>query len=203
MEQFVKSLYDRLEGKPEMQTVLTNIMDGAIIEMHNNGILSRLPDELQEKIHSADPHERIKVKTAIAKDVAAQKFILSSKPIALKNGDLAHMIIVKYDPRFKNSIAICIQGGLEGLYLSGVYRRCEDEIMHYYIQTDATGEDYTDFRRLMLTVEDLYENFQINFMPTGRNAVPFDKVRISGSVPDSAKVTKKSKGLLGKLFGKK
>ena len=49
---------------------------------------------------------------------------------------------------------------MEGLYLSGVYRRCEDEIMHYYIQTDATGEDYTDFRRLMLTVEDLLPYYE-------------------------------------------
>ena len=203
MERFVKSLYDRLEENPKLQTVLINIMDGAINEIHNSGILSRLPDVLQVKIHSDDPQERITVKTAIAKDVAVQKFIKSSTPIALKNGDIAHMITVKYDSRFKNSIAICIQGGLEGLYLSGAYKRCADGIMQYYIQTDATGEDYMDFRTLMLKVEDLYENFQINFIPAGNSAIELKKEGTSGAEHDTAKVMKGKKSILGKLFGKK
>ena len=38
MERFVKSLYDRLDGNQKDQMTLVGIMDGAINEMHNNGV---------------------------------------------------------------------------------------------------------------------------------------------------------------------
>ena len=202
MEQFVKSLYDRLEGKPNNQSKLIGIMDGAINEMHNSGIFARLPEDLQARVHSSDPEERITVKAAIAKDVAVQRFILSSKPAALKNGDIAHIITVKYDPDFINSIALCIQGGLEGLYLSGAYKRCADEIMYYYIQPVDTGNDLGKFRLKMLEVESLYDNFQINFMPPISSS-PADSSVDSGSTVAGQAESLGKKGLFGKLFGKK
>lgn len=203
MEQFVKSLFDRLDGNPEAQTMLIGIMDGAINEMHNNGVFSRLPADLQEKIHSDDPEERITVKTSVAKGIASQSFIPSSNPIVLKNGDVAHMITVKYDPSFKNSIALCIQGGLEGLYLSGAYKRCADEIMQYYIQTDVKGEDYNDFRKIALDLEGLYDNFQLNFFPISFGQAASGKSNSPAKKSDATGETKEKKGFFGKLFGKK
>lgn len=203
MERFVKSLYDRLNGNQKDQMTLVGIMDGAINEMHNNGVFSRLPEELQQKIHSADPHERVAIKTSVAKDVAVQNFIKASKPVPLKNGDIAHLVAVKYDPRFLNSIALCVQGGLEGLYLSEAYKRCEDETMHYYIQTDAVGEDRSVFRRKMMELEGLYENFEINFMPDPVCfAAPAQPEPPVETETKEEKETKK-KGVFGKLFGKR
>ena len=184
MDRFVKSLYDRLDGNPEQRNILIGIMDNAINELHNNGILTDLPEELQRKVHSDDPEERITTKVALAKDLAYHMFILASESFVLNNGDPAHMIAVKYDPRFKYSIALCIQGGLEGLYLSGIYKKCESELMHYYVQTDLKGSEFMDFYHFLLEVEEFYENFQINLLPAD-----FGK--------------KKKKGLLGRLFGKK
>lgn len=203
MERFVKSLYDRLDGNQKDQMTLVGIMDGAINEMHNNGVFSRLPQELQQKIHSAEPHERIAIKTSVAKDVAVQNFIKASNPVPLKNGDTAHLVAVKYDPRFLNSIALCIQGGLEGLYLSEAYKRCEDETMHYYIQTDAVGEERSAFRMKMMQLEGLYENFEINFMPDPVSfSAPAQTEQPAASQPKEEKEAKK-KGVFGKLFGKK
>ena len=45
MEQFVKMLHDRLETKKELQLQLYVIMQNAINEMHNNGIIASLIDK--------------------------------------------------------------------------------------------------------------------------------------------------------------
>ncbi|MBR0174457.1 MAG: hypothetical protein IJQ22_02985 [Bacteroidales bacterium] len=124
MERFIQSLYDRLESEPENRNRLIGIMDGAINEMHNSGIFSKLAPEVQEKVHSDDPQERVPVKAAIAKDVARQYFIKASQPVPLNNGNIGHMVEVEYDESFINSICLCIQGGVDGLYLAEAYKKC-------------------------------------------------------------------------------
>ena len=202
MEKYVQLLYDRIKDDQDKAMKLIMIMDGAINEMHNNGIFSQLPLEVQEKVHSKDPEERITVKSSIAKSLAYNSFIVLSQPLRLKNGDISHMISVKFNPTFINSIALCIQGGLEGLYQNGSYKHCEDDIMQYYIQTDAQGEDYTAFRRKMMDLESLYDNFQINFIP-----VQSLEKKETASVSKSTEVKKEEKkeektGLFAKLFSK-
>lgn len=166
MEKYVKALYDRLEGNGEAQNILFAIMDGAINEMHNTGWTQRVGGSLAESIHSTDPNVRIDAKSSLAKSVAYNECIVSSNPIRLKNGDIAHSIGVKYDHNLLNSIAICIQGGLEGLFQSNAYKSCNDGIMYYYIMTDAQGDELSEFRMKMMEIEGLYDNFQINFVPT-------------------------------------
>ena len=198
MEKYVQLLYDRIKDDKDRAMRLIMIMDGAINEMHNNGIFSQLPLDVQERVHSKDPEERITVKSSIAKSLAYNSFIASSQPLKLKNGDIAHMIGVKFNPAFINSIALCIQGGLEGLYQNGSYKHCEDEIMQYYIQTDAQGEDYKSFRRKMMELESLYDNFQINFIPAN-----FFEKKETAPVTKTTEEKKEKKGLFAKLFSKK
>ena len=55
MEKYVQLLYDRIKDDKDRVMRLIMIMDGAINEMHNNGIFSQLPLDVQEKVHSKDP----------------------------------------------------------------------------------------------------------------------------------------------------
>lgn len=64
MEQFVKMLYDRLESNKELQMQLFMIMQNAINEMHNNGIIASLTGEAAKLIHDPDPEVRVREKLA-------------------------------------------------------------------------------------------------------------------------------------------
>lgn len=64
MEQFVKSLYDRLDSKGQMQLVC--IMENAINEMHNNGIISQVDISGSSRLHDPDPNVRVIEKTLLA-----------------------------------------------------------------------------------------------------------------------------------------
>ena len=112
MEQFAKSLYDRLDSKEQMQLVC--MMENAINEMHNNGIISQVDISGSSRLHDPDSNVRVTEKTLLAKSVG-HSFVVASMPGMTENG-IAHTIKINNDPHFPNSIAICIQGGLEGLF---------------------------------------------------------------------------------------
>lgn len=80
MEQFVKMLYDRLETKKELQMQLYVIMQNAINEMHNNGIIAGLTGEAAQLMHDPDPEVRVREKTSLAKSVGKQ-FIPTTMPM--------------------------------------------------------------------------------------------------------------------------
>lgn len=219
MDQYIKALSDRLEKGSENQMRLTVMMDNAINEMHNNGVFSTLPADLQEKIHDKDPETRIHYKTAVAKDFAYHQFIKSSSPVPLHSGGIGYMISLTYDPRFINSICICIQGGVEGLYQSGLYKRNPDEVMNYYIQPlDVGNEDWNTFRRKVLELDSMYENFQLVVMPPKASAPAAASKRTApagqnapaktapsaqpAKAPEQAAAPQK-KGFFARLFGKK
>ncbi len=172
MERFVKSLNDRLLANERNTAGLMGIMGGAIAEMNGNGVFQKLPQELQKKLQAASPEERIDIETEIAKDYVVENFIKSSRPVTLQKNEIGRRVTVRYDARFLNSIVLCIQGGLESLYLSEAYKRCKDNVMPYYIQTDASGENYRKFRYKIAELEGMYENFQINFMPVSDFEIP-------------------------------
>lgn len=190
MDSFVKALYDRLDGEKKMQ--LFCIMDNAINEMHNNGILSRLSissPELAAKVHDSDPEVRINTKTSIAKSVG-KSFIPLTQSLPMKDGTVEFMIQVNYDPKFVNSICICIQGGLEGLMMSGIYKKNPNQILDYHIIINSNGQDVSAFLERIRILDSLYENF---------NLIP----KISEPAANSAtKPETKKKGFFSKLFGK-
>lgn len=188
MEQYVKLLYDRLPDDKKMQLVM--IMDNAINEMHNNGVISRLSQETSAKMHDPDPSIRIAEKTSLAKSVG-KSFIPLSQPLPLKEGGIAFVIKVDYDPKYVNSISICIQGGLEGLYQSELYKRCKNEVMDYNIVINSNGFDTSLFSENMNSINNLYENF---------NIVLTDEIK--GKSIDNDENKPKKKGLFSKLFKK-
>lgn len=114
MEQFVKMLYERLETKKDLQIQLCVIMQNAINEMHNNGIIDRLTGKVAQLMHDPDPEVRVREKTSLAKSVGKQ-FIPTTMPIHSQKGR-SYLANVNYDPRFVNSITLCFQGGIEGLH---------------------------------------------------------------------------------------
>ncbi|MDO4749883.1 MAG: hypothetical protein Q4A39_03470 [Eubacteriales bacterium] len=196
MERFVKKLYTRLEGKPELQAKLTGIVDAAIQEMEDNGFYSDLSGKLLAKINSEDPAESIAAKTAAAKQIAMKHCIRASKPLTLANDETAHIIEVQFDPRFLNSVTLCIQGGLEGLIFSRLYKKCTDQIMYCYILTDLNSEDFPAFRDKLLELDSMYDHFRIDFLST-------ENFAISSSPTESFKKNAgKKQSFWSKLFGR-
>lgn len=164
MEQFVKALHNRLASDSVKQMKLICIMDNAINEMHNSGIVYRVSEEVAKKIHSEDPNERVTEKTSLAKSVG-YGYVVASQPKVTEKG-IAHIIQVNYDDRFPNSIAICIQGGLEGLYQSGIYKKNPSGKMEYHILIDDNGKDVSKFIENCNVLNDLYDEFEIKCVLT-------------------------------------
>ncbi len=185
MEQFVKSLYDRLDSKGQMQLVC--IMENAINEMHNNGIISQVDISGSSRLHDPDPNVRVIEKTLLAKSVG-RSFVAASIPGMTENG-IAHTIKINNDPHFSNSIAICIQGGLEGLFQAGIFSENRSCVMDYNIIIDDRGQDTSAIEKNISVLNDLYSEFNI---------------RVSHGVPEEngTEKPKKKKGLFAKLFSK-
>ena len=188
MNEFVKSLYDRLDDEKKMQ--LLCIMDNAINEMHNNGIMSKLSPELAARVHDPNPEVRVNEKTALAKSIG-KSFISLTQPLPMKDGTIAFMIQVNYEPRFVNSICVCIQGGLEGLMMSGIYKKNPNQILDYHILINANGQDASAFLDRIRILDSLYENF---------NLIP---VIVAPKTTTTEKAeAKKKEGFFKTLFGK-
>ena len=192
MEKFVQSLIDRLEQSDQMKIIC--IMDNAINEMHNTGIISRVSPEIAKKLHDPDPSVRETEKTSLAKSVG-YSFVCSSTPGMDQNG-ICHTIEVKNDSRFPNSIAICIQGGLEGLYMSGIYKKNTSATMNYTVVIDKNGQDSTALEQNIRILNGLYSTFNIEIV---------DKALQSSYAMKAETHTKESemkKGFFAKLFHK-
>ena len=192
MENFVQSLLNRLDQNEQMQIIC--IMDNAINEMHNNGIISRVSPELAARLHDPDPNVRVTEKTSLAKSVG-YSFVCSSEPGMNHNG-VCHTIEVKNDSRFPNSIAICIQGGLEGLYLSGIYKKNKSETMDYTVIIDKNGQDSSALENNLRILNNIYGNFNIGIIDKATSNLQTPKSE------DHTKESKKKNGFFAKLFHK-
>ncbi len=196
MEQFVKALIDRTPDDKKMSVHI--IMDNAINEMHNNGIISKLSPEDAAKMHDPDPNVRVTEKTSLAKSVG-KTFIPITQPLPLENG-IGYLASVEYDSRFVNSISLCIQGGIEGLYQSGIWQKNKNKIMEYHILAFANGQDIAPFVENMTVLNDLYPDFEIkvvNQENTKKNSGADSKAEQNTIVKPADK-----KGFFSKLFGK-
>ncbi len=188
MEQFVKSLYDRLDSNGQMQLIC--IMDNAINEMHNNGIISQVDISGNSRLHDPDPNVRVTEKTLLAKSVG-RSFVAASMPGMTENG-ISHTIRINNDSHFPNSIAICIQGGLEGLFQAGIFRANKSGVMDYTIIIDNKGQDSAALEKNISVLNGLYNEFNI-------------RVSYSDSLIQEENDTgkqKRKKGLFTKLFGR-
>ncbi len=188
MESFVKALHDRISDDKKMGLIV--MMDNAINEMHNNGIISQLNPDDVAKMHDPDPNVRITEKTSLAKSVG-KNFIPITQPLPLENG-IGYLASVDYNTKFVNSISLCIQGGIEGLYQSGIWQKNKNQIMEYHVLVDDNNEDISQLRTNMGILNDLYPNFEIkvvNQKDTKKQS------QVSNEDP-------KKKGLFSRLFGK-
>lgn len=188
MEQFVKSLFDRLDSNGQMQLIC--IMENAINEIHNNGIVSQVDISGTSKLHDPDPNVRVTKKTRLAKAVG-HSFVASSTPGITENG-IGHTIKINNDPHFPNSIAICIQGGLEGLFQAGIFRENESGVMDYNIIIDDRGQDTSALEKNISVLNGLYDEFGIRVSHSD----------FSDREQNGTEKPKKKKGLFAKLFGK-
>lgn len=188
MEKFVQSLYERLDQIGQAQLIC--IMDNAINEMHNNGIISLFDQEKTTKLHDSDPNVRVTEKTRLAKSVG-HSYVVSSNPGMTENG-VCHTVEINNDVRFPNSIAICIQGGLEGLYKTGVYKKTNSGIMDYNVVIHKNGQDSSALENNIRVLNNLYKDFSIHIM------YEMPAVSENRNNPKS----EKKKGLFAKLFGR-
>lgn len=196
MEQFVQALIDRTPDDKKMSIHI--IMDNAINEMHNNGIISRLSLEDAARIHDPDPNVRVIEKTSLAKSVG-KNFIPITQPLPLENG-IGYLASVEYDQRFVNSISLCIQGGIEGLYQSGIWQKNKNKIMKYHVLVADNGQDITPFVTNMNVLNDLYFNFEIKVV--NHNDVKKNTVTASEPTQKTTAQPTEKKGFFAKLFGK-
>ena len=188
MERFVQALFERLDKAGQGQLIC--IMDNAINEMHNNGIISRVSPEIAAKLHDPDPNVRVTEKTSLAKSVG-YSFVVSSKPGVTENG-ICHTVEINNDARFPNSIAICIQGGLEGLYQTGIFKKTNSGIMDYNVVIRKNSQDSSGLENNLSILNDLYKDFNIRVM--------FEMPDASDN--QKAQSPEKKKGLIARLFGK-
>ena len=188
MEQLVKSLFDRLDSNGQMQLIC--IMENAINEMHNNGIISQVDISGGSKLHDPDPNVRVTEKTLLAKSVG-RSFVTASMPGMTENG-ISHTIKINNDPHFPNSIAICIQGGLEGLFQAGIFRENKSGVMDYTIIIDNKGQDSSVLEKNISVLNGLYKEFNIR-VSHGDSLVQEE---------NSTERQKRKKGLFARLFGK-
>ncbi len=158
MEQFVKMLYDRLDGKGDLQIQLFIIMQRAIDEMHNNGIIASLTGETAIAVHDPDPNVRIREKTRVAKAVGKQ-FIPTTMPISSQGG-LSYLAVLNYDPRFVNSVTLCLQGGIEGLH-TALSLKPDFKFDKYIIDVTSDGDDLTPLKNNIAQLDKMYEDISI------------------------------------------
>lgn len=195
MDAFVQSLLERLPEEKRQQ--MLELVNKAIQEVEDGGIMSQLSPELKKQVRHADPRVAMKAKTQLAKSVGVQN-IPTSQPMPLKNGAAAHMIIVEYNPQFYHAIALCVQGGLEGLYLAGMPKKCENNVMDYYINLRSTEEEAISLLRELARVQSFYENFRIHVTVPGETGLK----EVTLPAPEAAEKAQKQ-GFFARLFGKK
>ena len=198
MEMFVKMLYDRLETKKDLQLQLFVIMQNAINEMHNSGIIASLTGDAAAAVHHSDPNVRIDEKTKLAKAVA-KSMIPTTLPVPSPEG-LSYQATLNYDPRFVNSITLCFQGGIEGLRVafSSMQTRKLDK---YIIQVNAGGHDLTALLNNLQLLDRMYEEISIQVVSNGVVLYPTKAAPKAPEKPAAPKEEKK--GFFARLFGKK
>ena len=199
MEQFVKMLYDRLEGKKNLQLQLYVIMQNAINEMHNNGIIASLTGEAANAVHDPDPDVRVREKTSLAKSVGKQ-FIPTTMPVPSQGG-LSYLANLNYDPRFVNSITLCFQGGIEGLHMT-FGANPNVKLDKYIIQVVSGGNDLSAFKANIEQLDQMYEDISIVVMYDGK-LVYGQMETTQPQTPRTEEKKTEKKGFFAKLFGKK
>lgn len=201
MEQFVKMLYDRLESNEGLQMQLFVIMQNAINEMHNNGIIAGLTGEAAQLIHDPDPEVRVNEKTSLAKSVG-KHFIPNTLPVPSKEG-LSYLASVNYDPRFVNSITLCFQGGIEGLHMSFA-NKPEIKLDKYMINVVSGGEDLEAFKTNIALLDKMYDDISIVMLSDGKVIYGEQtEIRKNESENRTPVNTPPKKRFFEKLFGKK
>lgn len=195
MEQFVKMLYDRLETKKDLQMQLVVIMDNAINEMHNNGIIARLTGDAAQLMHDPDPEVRVRAKTSLAKSVGKQ-FITTTMPVPLQDS-LSYLANVDYDPQFVNSITLCFQGGIEGLHMSFA-NNPKIKLDKYIIQIASGGENLEAFRANIEQLDKMYDDISIVILSDGK--VVYGEKTENKNIENENHTPAKKKGFFEKLL---
>jgi len=201
MEQFVKMLHDRLESKKELQLQLYVIMQNAINEMHNNGIIASLTGEAANAVHDPDPEVRVREKTSLAKSVGKQ-FIPTTMPVPSQGG-LSYLANLNYDSRFVNSITLCFQGGIEGLHMTFATNP-KVKLDKYIIQVVSGGNDISAFKNNIELLDQMYDDISIVVMCDGK--LIYGEMNNTQEEANADKPLKKEepkKSFFAKLFGKK
>ena len=201
MEQFVKMLHDRLETKKELQLQLYVIMQNAINEMHNNGIIASLTGEAANAVHDPDPEVRVREKTSLAKSVGKQ-FIPTTMPVPSQGG-LSYLANLNYDSRFVNSITLCFQGGIEGLHMTFA-NKPNVKLDKYIIQVVSGGNDLSAFKNNIEQLDQMYDDISIVVMCDGK--LIYSEMNNTQEKVNTDKPLVKDepkKGFFAKLFGKK
>lgn len=201
MEQFVKKLYDRLETNKELQMQLFIIMQNAINEMHNNGIIAGLTGEVAQLMHDPDPEVRVREKTSLAKSVG-KHFIPTTMPVPSQGG-LSYLANVNYDPRFVNSITLCFQGGIEGLHMTFA-NNPNVKLDKYIIHIVSGGDDLEAFKTNIEHLDKMYDDISIVVMSDGKMIYGGENIEDDVNISQtSVQEELQKKGFFAKLFGKK
>ncbi|MBR6526540.1 MAG: hypothetical protein IKT45_01180 [Lachnospiraceae bacterium] len=123
---------------------------------------------------------------------AGKSYIPVSQPTLMENKEFGYRVVVDYDPRYVNSIALCLQGEMEGLYQTGLYKKNPSNVIEYRITLRTEYDNVQPFVDHMNTLNDLYENFNI--------IVTYNENQLTEKITTDSK---KKKSILGNLFKKK
>lgn len=166
MDPFVQSLHSRLEeSNRQAMRMFETFIDRSLDEMEAKGYFSDLDPSLQAKVDSENFDESIDIKVALAKEMAHHTFVKGSYAISMPDGESARVVQVKVDPDFLNCLTLCVQGSLEGLFLTGATRRNKSGKMYYFIENDAPKSAWETLESKMDALAYLYPQFHIILLP--------------------------------------
>lgn len=155
MEEYAASLNERLD--PERQKELWMLIQQSVNELYNQNLISQADAIGFEGLHDPDPEVRLTNKTKLAKAVACN-FITTAGPIPLPDQSMQFMAQVKLHPGMLHSIALCLQGGIEGLVQTGLTTQFR---MKYSVVVDPANANIEEFRNLISLLNRFYEDIDI------------------------------------------
>ncbi len=154
MEKYLELLFERLEDKT-LKKMLVGVMNNAINELYNNQMFDKMSAEEYLSMRDADTDIRILHKSNYAKQCGKRCFV-SSELRVLDKSEVIIVSKIEYDPKWKNSIGLHLQTGMEALCRNDIYKHDEGHMAKYHIYINKEALTDEAFVRILNIISGCY-----------------------------------------------
>jgi hypothetical protein len=140
------------------------LRENALDELANNKVLSylSLDSHFIDEYMALSDEEKVIKKVAIARSIG-HNYVTLSTPVLERDGTVDFLIQVKNVSQMPHCLALCIQGGLEGLYSAGIHEKNPNGRLEYVVYM-GEDEDATILEQSLNLLGKLYESFTIRLI---------------------------------------